>query len=128
MRLSIQKIGGRLTKCHKNETVGSLEVITLDRCEREIAVFPNEVKKDLALLVGRLASGIKLSMPVSRPLVSVGKNVFELRIIDPSGAFRVVYVLKKRDAIYLVHAFKKKSQKTPKKNLDLVRQRVKRLV
>jgi len=50
-----------------------------------------------------------------------------LRVRDSSGMYRVIYVVKKKDAIYLIHGFKKKTQKTAKKNLDLTNKRIKRL-
>jgi len=57
----------------------------------------------------------------------LGRGVHELRFRDRSGQYRVIYLLKVRDAIYLVHAFKKKSQTTPKKHIDVAIKRIKSL-
>lgn len=77
--------------------------------------------------MAKLKVGIKLSMPLSKQMLSVGNHVHELRFKDRSGIYRVIYFIKKREAIYMVHAFTKKTQKTPKKNIDLAVKRIKRL-
>lgn len=57
---------------------------------------------------------------------TIGKSVFELRVKDKSGAYRIVYyTVSSRNEIYLLHAFKKKTQKTAKRNLDLAAKRLK---
>lgn len=49
----------------------------------------------------------------------VGLGVREIRVRDPAGAFRVLYVATLVDAVYVLHAFQKKSQATAKRELDL---------
>ncbi len=66
-------------------------------------------------------------MPISRTMPSLGKAVHELRLKDRSGQFRVIYFVKVGDAIYLVHAFKKKTQQTEQKDIKVSIQRIKRL-
>ena len=46
-----------------------------------------------------------------KPVPSVGPGTYEIRIRDESGAFRVMYVAKFRHAIYVLHAFQKKTRK-----------------
>lgn len=53
-------------------------------------------------------------MPLSKRLSSLGPHVYELRLKDKVGIYRVIYFIRKKDAIYMVHAFTKKNQKTPK--------------
>ena len=55
---------------------------------------------------------------------SIGQGVKEIRI-DEGGAYRVIYVAKFEDAIYVLHAFQKKTHKTAKKDIDLARERYK---
>jgi phage-related protein len=55
----------------------------------------------------------------------VGDGVYEIRVRDAAGAFRVMYVAKFADAIYVLHAFQKKTQKTSKTDLDLATRRYK---
>ena len=59
-----------------------------------------------------------------KPMNSIGQGVKEIRIKDAQGAFRVIYIAKFEEAIYVLHAFQKKSQKTRKADLDLARQRL----
>lgn len=50
---------------------------------------------------------------------SVGSSVREIRVRDASGAFRVLYVANLADAVYVLHAFQKKTRATAKRDLDL---------
>ena len=59
---------------------------------------------------------------------SIGKGVTEIRIWDEAGAFRVVYVAKFEDAVYVLHCFQKKTQQTAKKDIDLAAKRYKDLL
>jgi phage-related protein len=58
-----------------------------------------------------------------KPMNSVGQGVREIRIRDSEGAFRVMYVAKFEDAVYVLHCFQKKTQKTRKADLDLAARR-----
>jgi len=53
--------------------------------------------------------------------------VREVRIHDAAGAFRVIYIATRREAVYVLHAFQKKTQATPKRDLDLAEARLKEL-
>ena len=59
---------------------------------------------------------------------TVGQGVKEIRIRDAAGAFRVIYVAKFADAVYVLHCFQKKSQKTSKTDLDLASKRYRDLL
>ena len=104
----------------------SNEVIILNVCKKEMVNFPKEVLEDLLDAISLLTQGLTLNMPLSRPMPKVDKNVHELRLKDKNGIYRFFYVVKKKEAIYLVHAFQKKTQKTPKKNIALVKKRIRR--
>jgi phage-related protein len=62
-----------------------------------------------------------------KPLAAIGRGVEEIRITDESGAYRVIYVARRADAVYVLHAFQKKSQATPKKEIDTARKRLAQL-
>ena len=62
-----------------------------------------------------------------KPMNTVGRGVREIRIRDVSGAFRIVYLAKLGDAVYVLHCFQKKTQKTSKVDLDLVTKRYREL-
>jgi phage-related protein len=63
-----------------------------------------------------------------KPMNAVGRGVREIRIRDTAGAFRVLYVAKFDDAIYVLHCFQKKTQKTSKADLNLAAQRYRDLL
>ena len=58
-----------------------------------------------------------------KPMSSVGPGACEIRVRDPSGAYRVIYVAKFADAVYVLHAFQKKTRKTARADLELAMQR-----
>jgi len=63
-----------------------------------------------------------------KPMPTIGQGVREIRIRDAAGAFRVVYVAKFADAVYVLHCFQKKTQKTSKPDLDLAESRYRDLL
>ncbi|MBI5751684.1 MAG: type II toxin-antitoxin system RelE/ParE family toxin [Hydrogenophilales bacterium] len=63
-----------------------------------------------------------------KPLAAVGKGIKEIRIRDEAGTFRVVYVAKLEDAVYVLHCFQKKTQRTSKADIDLATDRYKALI
>jgi phage-related protein len=63
-----------------------------------------------------------------KPMNEVGAGVREIRIRDEQGVFRVIYVAKFADAIFVLHCFQKKTRKTSKADLDLASRRYKELV
>jgi phage-related protein len=63
-----------------------------------------------------------------KPMSTIGTGVREIRVRDMDGAFRVIYVAKFEDTIYVLHCFQKKSQKTGKEDIDLATRRFKDLM
>jgi len=62
-----------------------------------------------------------------KPMQTIGAGVREIRLRDASGAFRVIYVATFADAVHVLHAFQKKSQKTARRDLDLAAARLRDL-
>lgn len=58
---------------------------------------------------------------------TVGQGVKDIRIRDAVGAFRVMYVAKFADAVYVLHCFQKKTEQTSEKDIKLARKRFKEL-
>ena len=58
---------------------------------------------------------------------AIGPGVREIRIRDVAGAFRVIYVATMPDAVYVLHAFQKKTRRTAKRDLDLATSRQRQL-
>ena len=61
-------------------------------------------------------------------MTTIGQGVKEIRIRDEAGTFRVVYLAKLADAIYVLHCFQKKTQETSQKDIRLARKRYKDLM
>ena len=72
-----------------------------------------------------LAQGYALSMPISRNLSGVFPGLHEMRLKDRHGQVRIFYFIKKGDAIYMLHAFKKKTERLPKREIAIVLKRLK---
>ena len=71
-------------------TYETLPMVTiLPACQREIDALPIEVREDLADALARLDNGLNLSMPLSRALFAITKGLYELRLRDRTGAYRI---------------------------------------
>jgi phage-related protein len=62
-----------------------------------------------------------------KPMTSVGPGVREIRIRDDAGAFRILYVAQRAEAVYVLHAFQKKTPQTAKRDLDLAATRLRQI-
>lgn len=62
-----------------------------------------------------------------KPMPSIGAGVRELRIWDASGAYRVIYLAKLADRLVVLHAFKKSTQATSRKDIELAKTRFRKL-
>ncbi len=90
--------------------------------------FPKEAQDRAATALTYVAEGVTPDM--AKPLTGLGSGIWELAIKSRGDAYRVVYALQLREDIWVVHAFQKKSKRgiaTPKHEIDLVRERIKRL-
>ncbi len=85
--------------------------------------FPADVRVEAGFQLSEVQSG---NDPADwKPMKSVGPGVREIRIREPSGAFRVIYLATLPDRILVLHAFQKKTQQTSAKDIDLARRRLK---
>lgn len=98
------------------------------QCLKELLTWPDAIREDLVDAIARLERGHKLSMPLSKPMPSIGKGVHELRFKDRSGIYRVIYVLAGASKIWLLHAFKKTTQTTALKDLAIAKERLKKVI
>ena len=85
-----------------------------------------EIQEKLLVLFQALETGANLSMPVARAM-SGYPGLKELRVRDSRGIVRVFYFIQQRDSIYILHLFRKKTQKTPQNEIDTALQRLKRM-
>jgi len=63
-----------------------------------------------------------------KPMPSIGEGVKEIRIQDEAGAFRVIYLAKLADTVYVLHCFQKKTRQTSQQDIKLARKRFKDLM
>lgn len=70
-------------------------------------------RREMGFLIRQLQQGLKLTMPHSKPMPSIGKRCHELRVNDQNQTWRVIYRTD-RDAILVCAVFSKKSGRTPK--------------
>jgi phage-related protein len=95
---------------------------------KEFETFPEGAKSICLALLTIAADGGKADL--AKPMHGLGSGVFEIALPFKGDAFRVVYAVQLTDEIWVVHAFQKKSRqgiKTPKHEIDLIKDRLKRL-
>lgn len=88
----------------------------------------DETKIEIGTLLMMLQQGQSLGEPQSKPMKSIHAKAHELRVKDKKGAYRVIYVLSIQDQILIPHAFTKKTQKTPQKEIELSIKRLKEML
>lgn len=76
----------------------------------------------------RIQQGERLNSPLSKPMTIIHKSAHELRLKDRGGSYRIIYVLNLNDKIFIPHAFSKKTQKTPNKEIKISIQRIREFV
>jgi len=87
--------------------------------------FPASIRNKAGFQLDRVQRG--LDPDDWKPMSIIGSSVKEVRLKDDSGAYRVIYVATFAEAVFVLHAFQKKSQQTPKRDIDLAVQRYKDL-
>lgn len=95
---------------------------------KDFEEFPQAVQADILSALTMVAEGV--TPGVAKPLKTLEGGVFELALRHRGDAFRAVYALKIDSDIWVIHAFQKKSKrgiKTPQMEIDLIRERLKRL-
>ncbi|WP_091904557.1 type II toxin-antitoxin system RelE/ParE family toxin [Chitinasiproducens palmae] len=88
--------------------------------------FPEGARREAGYQLDKVQSGHEPSD--WKPMHTVGQGVREIRIRDVGGAFRIIYVAKFADAVYVLHCFQKKTQATGKADLDMAANRYRDLV
>lgn len=83
----------------------------------------NEGRIEAGHLLRQLQMGEKLSLPQSRPMLSIGRRCHELRIDDQNRTWRIVYRLDP-DAVVILEVFEKKTRKTPMEVIENCKRRI----
>ncbi len=93
-----------------------------------IRLLDEDTRREVGTLLMMLQMGYKLGEPQSKPMKIIHSNAFELRVKDRKGIYRVIYVLNIGDKIFIPHAFTKKTQKTPQKEIAVSIKRLQELI
>ena len=81
----------------------------------DLRAVPVQARRELGYQLDRVQRG--LDPDDWKPMSTVGAGVREIRVRDVTGAFRIIYVAKLGDAVYVLHCFQKKSQKPARQTL-----------
>jgi phage-related protein len=76
----------------------------------DLRAFPIAARREAGFQLDRVQHGFDPSD--WKPMTSIGTGCREIRIRDADGAFRVIYVAKFEAAVFVIHCFQKKTQKT----------------
>lgn len=92
----------------------------------DLRAFPFEVRREAGHQLDRVQNS--LEPDDWKPVSTVGKGVKEIRIWEAAGTFRVIYVAKFAEAVYVLHCFQKKTARTSKADLNLAATRYRDLL
>ena len=92
----------------------------------QVRSFSESARKEAGVQLHKVQRGLEPSD--WKPMVTVDSGVREIRIREDGGAFRVLYVTQFADVVVVLHAFEKKAQKTPKRDLELVTSRLRMFI
>lgn len=93
---------------------------------KRLREFPEDARQDAGYQIDKVQHG---EQPDDfKPMPSIGKGVEEIRLWNDSGTYRVVYTARLADAVYVLHAFQKKTQATSRKDIDTARERYAQLM
>lgn len=97
------------------------DVIWVGTSKDNLLDFPSVARQRTGYQIHRLQEGKE---PNSwKPMSTVGAGVCEIRVSDDAGIYRTMYVAKFADAVYILHCFVKKSQKTSKQDMATAKAR-----
>lgn len=97
------------------------EIDFVDTALDDLRAFPDDARRDAGYQLDKVQHGEE---PDDwKPFPTVGPGTREIRIAEDGDAFRVMYVAKFGDKIHVLHCFQKKTQATPKRDIDLAKKR-----
>ena len=96
----------------------------LGTSREDVKTFPEKVRQIVGAELMTVQSGYDPSD--WKPMNNIGQGVREIRV-QYEGQYRVIYIAKFRESIYILHAFRKKTQRTSRQDIDLARNRLKQI-
>jgi len=97
------------------------DIIWMGSSKNDLRTFPREALREAGFQLGQVQFG--LEPDDWKPLDQVGTGTKEIRIRDKDGIYRVLYVAKFEEAIYVLHCFQKKTESTSKIDKDIAKAR-----
>lgn len=88
---------------------------------KDLLAFPDEAKREAGYQLHRVQNG--LDPENWKPFETIGTGVKEIRMSEDGNAFRIIYVAKFSEKIYVLHSFHKKTQKTGSKDINIAKTR-----
>ena len=88
--------------------------------------FPKDARQQAGYQLQRIQTG--LPAEDFKPMHPIGAGVEEIRISEESGAYRVVYTARLAEAVYVLHAFQKKTRATSQRDVEVARERFRQLM
>ena len=95
---------------------------------KTVKTFPKDVKIEFGAYVMGLQQNVEIPMHATKPMKTIAVGASELRIKDESGIYRFFYYTKVGDYILIFHSFKKKTQKTEKREIEIAKVRLKQML
>jgi phage-related protein len=92
-----------------------------------LSAFPQSIRSVFGYSLRRLQKGLVPDCDARR-MESIGKSVWELKTADERTWYRLIYITRIRDVIYVLHAFEKNSRKTDLRDIDVAKARYKSIV
>jgi phage-related protein len=104
-------------------SVGRKPLHFMGSSHSDLKAFPEEARRDAGFNLDFVQRGFE---PENwKPIKTVGAGVKEIRVQDARGAYRVIYLATRPEAVYVLHCFQKKTEKTSQRDIDLAQQRFK---
>lgn len=103
---------------------GQAKIHWVGDAKETLSAFPLAVKGVFGYSLRRLQKGLFPDCDARR-MESIGKGVWELKTADERTWYRVIYLTRIGDALYVLHAFEKNSRKTDQRDLDIAKSRLK---
>ena len=100
-------------------------LIWLGASRRDLRAFPPNARRVAGFQVRRVQQGLEPND--WKPMPSVGPGVQEIRL-QTELEHRILYIAKFPEGVYVLHAFEKRTRQTPRRDLDLARDRLRALV
>ncbi|HKO14583.1 MAG TPA: type II toxin-antitoxin system RelE/ParE family toxin [Acidobacteriaceae bacterium] len=92
-----------------------------------LSAFPDEIKRCLGFSLRQLQIGRQPTSP-TRSMRSIGPGVYELKESDERTWYRAIYLSKIGNVIYVLHCFEKDSRKTDRRDIQVTKERYKRVI